>query len=448
MRRTIIPALLLVILAASISSGCGGGSADYQSRAEKIVESIAAGDYSSAVESFDSTMKSSLPAEKLKEAWEALVAKAGAFKEQLGARTEKSGGYDVAYVTCRFEKAPMDIKVVFGKDGKVTGLFFLPSSGATSEYVAPPYVDRDSFTETDVTVGAGEWALPGTLSMPKGKGSFPAVVLVHGSGPNDRDETILGNKPFKDIAWGLASKGVAVLRYEKRTKEYQTKMSQDPSGITTREETTDDAVAAVSLLRETKGVDPDRVFVLGHSLGGMLIPRIAQQAPDAHGFIILAGASRPLEDLLLEQVTYIASLDGTVTPEEQQQLDALTAQCAKVKDPTLSESTPQGELPSGFPAKYWLDLRGYEPAQAAKAIDRPVLVLQGERDYQVTMADFALWKDALSSEPNVTFKTYPDLNHLFITGVGKSVPAEYQVAGHVSVVVIDDIAAFVKINGQ
>jgi fermentation-respiration switch protein FrsA (DUF1100 family) len=297
-----------------------------------------------------------------------------------------------------------------------------------------------------VAVGSGEWALPGTLTIPNGGGPFPAVVLVHGSGPNNRDESLGPVAPFKDLAWGLASQGIAVLRYDKRTFVYQAAIAALGGDITVKEETVDDAAAAVDLLRSTEGIDPGAVFVLGHSLGGMLVPRIAAAAPEAGGFIILAGAARPLEDLVLEQTEYIVSLDGTVTPDEQAMLDQLRAVVAKVKSPDLSPRTSAAELPLGTMGRYWLDLRGYQPAEEAKGIARPILVLQGERDYQVTMADFALWQQALSGLPNVTLKTYPDLNHLFITGTGKSTPAEYQAPGHVSQAVVDDIAAFVKGN--
>ncbi len=214
--------------------------------------------------------------------------------------------------------------------------------------------------------------------------------------------------------------------------------------VTVREETIDDALAAVDLLRDEEGIDVDNIFVLGHSLGGMLIPRIARLDPDIKGFIIMAGASRPLEDLLLEQMTYIYSLEGKISEDEKVQLEQLKAQVAKVKDPGLSENTPAAELPLGVSAKYWLDLRGYDPPEVAKSIKRPVLVLQGERDYQVTMEDYERWEEGLSSKDNVDFKTYPDLNHLFMEGEGKSTPAEYETAGHVSETVINDIARFIK----
>ena len=132
---------------------------------------------------------------------------------------ETSGALQVVYVTTQFALGKTVVKVVYGPAGKVSGLWFVPES-ASAAYVTPAYVDVTSFTETEVTVGSGQWALPGTLTIPRGAGPFPGVVLVHGSGPNDRDETIGPNKPFRDLAQGLASKGIAVLRYEKRTKFY------------------------------------------------------------------------------------------------------------------------------------------------------------------------------------------------------------------------------------
>src|SRR5262249_29401225 len=158
--------------------------------------------------------------------------------------------------------------------GRIAGLRFRPPAAPAAPYSPPAYVTPASYTETEFTVGSGDWPLPGTLEMPVGAGPFPALVLVQGSGPNDRDETLFGNKPFKDLALGLASRGVAVLRYDKRTKVYQAKLAGVP-GLTVTEEVVEDALAAVKTLRAQPRIDPARVFVLGHSLGGMLIPRIA-----------------------------------------------------------------------------------------------------------------------------------------------------------------------------
>jgi hypothetical protein len=294
-------------------------------------------------------------------------------------------------------------------------------------------------------VGSGEWALPGTLTLPVGDGPFPAIVLVHGSGANDRDETVGPNKPFRDLAWGLASRGIAVLRYEKRTKQYAAKFTgEGRAKLTVKEETVDDALAAVALLRQTKEIDPARIYVLGHSLGAYLLPKIGVADPQITGLIGLAGPVRPLEDLILEQYTYVLSLDG-VSAEERAQLDELAAQVARVRDPGLSATTPAVDLPLGIPASYWLDLRGYNPAEVAKGLTQPMLILQGGRDYQVTVVDFEGWQSALASRSSdgTRLKLYPNLNHLFMAGEGKSTPAEYEIAGNVAEEVIVDIADWI-----
>ncbi|MEI6244020.1 MAG: alpha/beta fold hydrolase [Acidobacteriota bacterium] len=279
--------------------------------------------------------------------------------------------------------------------------------------------------------------------MPAGTGPFPAIVLVHGSGPNDRDETIGPNKTFKDLALGLASRGIAVLRYDKRSKVAGAKMASIPN-MTVKEEVVDDAVAAVAFLRTTPKIDPARVVVLGHSLGGMLIPRIGAADAKIAALISMAGATGELGPTMARQTRYLAEADGRITADEQKQIDAMD-QLAKTVAALTPADAAKSAAVQGAPASYWLDLRGYEPATAAKSLKQPLLILQGERDYQVTMVDdFVRWKAAVGDKKGVTFHTYTSLNHLFMAGEGKSLPAEYEKPGHVPVDVINDIAAWIS----
>ncbi len=212
-----------------------------------------------------------------------------------------------------------------------------------------------------------------------------------------------------------------MLRYDKRRDL--------PPNLTVKDEVIDDAAAAVEVLRSTPKIDRRRVFVLGHSLGAMLIPRIAAAAADARGFICMAAPARPLEDAILEQSEYLHSPN----------MDQIKAEVSNVKN------IKPGDGPVfGAPASYWVDLRGFKPAEAARAITRPLLVIHGDRDYQVTTADFDAWKAALKGHSNVTFKSYPGLNHLFMPGEGKPSPQEYERPQHIAANVLDDIATWVR----
>jgi dienelactone hydrolase len=297
------------------------------------------------------------------------------------------------------------------------------------------------YDDRPVVVGVDPWRLPGTLSVPRSSRPVPGVVIVHGSGPVDRDGTVGSVKPYRDLAVGLAAAGVAVLRYDKRTVVHGARVASIPNP-TVKDETIDDAVAAAALLRRARGVDGGRVFILGHSMGGMLVPRIAKAESGAAGFILMAAPARPLEDVILEQVQYIASADGVVTDAEKSQVDSVRRIVDRIKDPNLQPSTPASEL-LGVPASYWLDLRGYDPVVEARGIRARVLILHGGRDYQVTDVDFQRWQAAFSTVPAVRLKRYPRLNHLFVPGSGPSTPAEYQRPGHVDASVIRDIADWI-----
>ncbi len=414
--------------------------AERVAQARQLVDCLAAGQFADVLKAFDPALLGAVSEQVLKQAWEGVEAQAGRCKRQVSARSESAAGRRAVVVVCEFEHALTGIKFMYNPAGKLVGFTLVPAE----DYRPPSYARPDAYTETPVTVGSGEWALPGTLTVPVGDGPFPAVVLVHGSGPQDRDESYGPNKPFRDLALGLASCGVAVLRYEKRTLQYGPKIAQLEAQITTKEETVEDAVAAVDLLRQTPRLDPGRVFVLGHSLGGMLIPRIAQAAPQAAGLIVMAGTTRRFEDVVLQQVEYLTSLEPSITAEDRTAIEKLRVQVQRVKDPGLSPATPRADLPLGVPGGYWLDLRGYEPPKLARELGRPMLILQGERDYQVNMDDYKGWQDALADRPSVTFRRYPDLNHQMIAGKGQPTPGEYMIPGHVAPAVVEDIAAWVK----
>lgn len=435
-----------LIITFSLSTVFAQDAADNVSKAKTFVDLLAKKDFSAAETYFSDEVKAKLPTAKLEEVWNSLPSQVGNFKRQTDLKTEKTKDVEIVVITVEFEKANLDFQIAFNNQGKIGGLFFKPSQTSNQNaetYKTPEYAKENLFQEKEVTVGAGEWALPATLTLPKGAGKFPVVVLVHGSGANDRDETHVNaaNKPFKDLAWGLASKGIAVLRYEKRTKQHGSKFAAN-NKFTIHDETVNDALLAVELLRKTEGIDKQKIYVLGHSLGGYVIPRIGKRDKQIAGLIVFAGLTRPIEDVFLEQNNYFAMLDGTISKEEQTALDSLKQLAAKIK--SLKESDlNSSEFYIGAPAAYWLDLKNYNPPAEAKSLRQPILILQGERDYQVTLTDFQNWKTALKDKQGVTFKSYPQFNHLFMTGTGTPSPEDYKMTNHVSAEVISDIADWI-----
>ena len=266
----------------------------------------------------------------------------------------------------------------------------------------------DVFNEIADTVVTGDIHLPATIMMPADARDVPIVVMVHGSGALDRDETIYTNKPFRDIASGLARKGIATLRYDKRTYVYrQPVASMD-------DETILDALSAIRLARRHS----TRVYLLGHSLGAMLAPVIAERSEEPlAGIIMMAAPARDMDIVVRQQFDYL--LPSGASPDfKEQQIE------------NLRQRSPHYLQPQGQTA-------------AARRLTLPMLILQGERDYQVTMQDFCLWQQVLEGKTNIVYHSYPRLNHPFMEGDGKSTPMEYQMKGHVASYVIDDISSFI-----
>jgi dienelactone hydrolase len=408
-----------------------------------LLDHLDAHDYAAAEAVFGEKMAAAVPADKLQAVWESLPTQAGAARGRGEPALQREGDVQVVTVPLHYANVELVAKTVIGANGKVEGFMIQPAPAAA----APAPAADASVVERDMRVGEGERALPGTLALPKGDApakGWPAIVLVHGSGAHDRDETIGPNRPFLDIARGLAAQGVAVLRYEKRSKARPQDYADGT--ITIDSETTDDAVAAVEALRKVPGIDPSRVFVLGHSQGGMMAPRIAAHAAQAGapvaGIVLMAAPSRKLLDILVEQQRRLAVLDdGHTSEQEAAAIANLERQVALVR---AGGDVATEDSPLKQPATYWRSTDAVDPVAEAKADALPMLVLQGARDIQVVDADWQGWKAAFHADPGVTFKLYPALNHLGIAGEGDGNLAEYSKPGHVDAQLIGDVAAWVN----
>ena len=302
-----------------------------------------------------------------------------------------------------------------------------------------------------VVVGEGtEWELPGLLTIPEDAGGkVPAVVLVHGSGANDMDLTIHGNKPFRDIAEYLASQGIAVIRYDKRTLVHLSKIMENFSDFTVQEEYTDDAVLAANILKNDDRIDSERIFIIGFSAGGALAPRIDATGGKFAGLIIMAGSPRRFADIWYDQAVNEISNNQHLFGSE-----ATMAQLAQIDEwmdyfnrfiNMTDEEAKQYTL-AGASGYYYKDWDSFPMNEHLQSSEKPILIMHGDKDVQVfTDRDFGAYKTLLQDKDNVTFKLYPDLNHLFMTST-LGTAAEYAIPETVNSQVLQDIVNWIKAN--
>lgn len=405
--------------------------------ANTVIEMALNGQFTEIEDLFAPQLRVVVSAETLRDAWLAEINKRGTIstigKPVIDQLNEGMFRMSVL-ITC--ENGGLSVVMSIDNKGLLNG-FRLALPEAAS-WTPPSYANPKRFAEHEVIVGSGPLAVSGTLSLPHGRGSRPGVVLLSGGGPFDRDETIGLNKPLKDIAWGLASRGVAVLRFDKVTFTHSSQVA-NAYEFTMTDEYVPYAIAAVHILQQQPMVDATRVFILGHSMGGKVAPHVATFESSIAGLVIMAGDTQPMQQAAVRVVRYLAELNHGSIPESA--IETITRQAAMVNSPNLSSSTLARDLPFGYSGSYWLEQRSYDPVSIAAAIDKPMLILQGGRDYQVTVADdLSRWKTGISHRPDVTIRVYDADNHFFFSGFGPSTPEEYEPAQHVDPVVVADIA--------
>ena len=442
---TIICIAAMFLMAFGLCS-CGNSSDDvskeasaqqinYTERTFIIIDKLVNNKIEDFYSYFDENMKKQVSLADLQQVWAKHLGTYGAFDYyKTDITLTAKDGYQIADVPCIFKNGSATLRLTLNTKGEISGFFITDNMAASNSM----QLEND----IEVTFGSEEYPISGSLTLPDGDGPFPAVILVHGSGPSDRNEQIGPNLPFMDLAEQLSAQGIAVLRYDKRTYLYANQLAQR-TDVTVQDETIDDVVYALEYLKTVKSVNAEQIYIAGHSLGGYLMPRIAAQTPDAAGYIMLAAAARPLEDLILEQTEYILSLEKGLDDASKEKLLKQTQDMVTAIKALTPDDSYTAEQLGGTPASYWLDLQNYDPITEVQNSNKPFLVLQGGRDYQVTKTDYDLWQSAFDQYSDVHFRFYDNLNHLFMSGTGKSIPDEYQQKNTVDTVVGNDIASFV-----
>lgn len=417
----------------------GQASKDNKIIAAEFAKDLSAGNFDKLLSdySYDAKMKEAMAKEDTKK----LIRFNNA---EYGDAEEFKTPYTMAYGTNQYVMVPVvcsilnfNYQITFDGNHNIIGFTYAGYSDRdlVAEKKIPAHV-----IETEYSFESDGYVLPGTFTAPEKGSSLPVVILVQGSGPSDRDESLYENKPFRDIAWALAEEGIASFRYDKRTYLYAERVGKDTS-FTIDDEIVNDVVAAFQMIKGLNSVNSAKMYVLGHSLGGYVIPRIAEKVPEAAGYIMMSAPAEHMKEFLLEQVEYLAKEDGNLTTEERESIGTVSEQVKLLDAP---EDIPENQLVLGAYKDYWVDLNKYNAMEMAEEITPPVLILQGERDYQVTMDQYNLWKGAFESYTNWKFHSYPDLNHLMMVGTGAPNSVEYKTKSYVDMQVIRDIRDFIQ----
>ena len=448
-------ALLLSCIVLGVSVGCGDSDAPIvqdgdkpfdeshiRSLTDEVLSYLWDGSYDDVYSMLDENASKQLTPDMLEQAFVTISAEVGEKTDNIRLDCSYENDFAISTAVQECSEAELILTTVFNTDMQISGinLNFKPLETAT--------VSTDKFSENAVTVGADSgYPLEGILTLPNNVEKPPVVLLVHGSGSSDKNETIFKNKPFEDIAHALAENGIASLRYDKRYFTYPEAAAKEKLNI--ENEVLDDVKSAIALLSADERIDGNNIFVLGHSLGGMLVPNIAYENQNVKGVISMAGSLRPLYEIQYDQNKDIEQsylVKSSISDEElnmlrnqmgqvEKDIEVLRGDISVVNDDTIL---------LGVPASYYKSLDEHSGMKYIDKIKVPMLILQGDADFQVyPNKDFALWQEVLGNRENVSFRLYEGLNHLMMETNGLKDASEYKTEGHVSSAVTADIAEFI-----
>jgi dienelactone hydrolase len=295
--------------------------------------------------------------------------------------------------------------------------------------------------EQNLQVGFGRWPVDGTLTLPSGGGPFPAVLLMRGETTLvDRDGTSLADKPMRDYAWGLAARGVAVLRYDLRRWAYLIAMNKANEPVDTQEDVLTDAVSSIRVLRGLPRIRQDRIFVLGQGEAGLLAPRVAIGAPPIAGLILISSSPRMRWEMMTVASERILA-DPNAKPDQKENAKQLAELGTRLKSSPVDRWTAGI---GGLPVSYWRFWQGYNPGAEAAMFPGSLLLVAGSKDEPFFAPEWARWQDVLGSRPHVTRKVYSDLNSQLQAG---SVPADlsrFPPARPISLTALDFLASWMR----
>ncbi len=387
---------------------------------------------------FSGKIKLFFSRKKFKKMWAGLEKGNGKLQSTGKVTTEQKDDLLISTIPLNFEKLGLNLLLTTSSKGKIVGLNFLPLA-----YELPDWAKNKVYGKERLVVETDSFKLSGELILPSDCRNCPVVIIVHGSGPSDMDGSFGPNKFYLDLAYGLANNGIATIRYNKRSFTYGKAMSKLDS-ITLYEETIEDAISAVRLVKNYSFLDSTNIFVLGHSLGAYASPLIALGEPEVDGIIVLGGPARPVYKIIPEQYEYLFNLDSSLSKKESAKMDRVKEE-VKLVEGLPSEVTELKELGTSDMLWYHRFMLTYDPIQTIDSIKRRTLIIQGDRDYQVRhQTEFRAYQIGLKHNLLVDFKLIKGANHLMVFGEKPSEPAEYFKQDHIDLSTLEYLSNWIK----
>lgn len=406
----------------------------YNQNFTSFIQNLQDHEYVKAYDNFHVDVKTLMDVDKLKKTWETVQNTSGPLKKHSFLCEQNKGHSKIEYYNLEFKKRNLVMKIISSDSTQISGFFFVLKHQCKEELklLNANYVDIEMNFKNDT------FDIKGSLLTPKDE--YKTIcIFIHGSGPNDRNESIGPNQPFLDLAIGLSEKGIASYRFDKRTYTYPVKITNPDIYY----EVINDVNYLIEQFSSLNTYKKKNLIIIGHSLGGHLTPYILSKNKRIKAGISLNGNYLPLEEKILEQIKYISSLDSDIDSTEQVYIKDVEKKVRYLKD-SLDTLSPDSLLPLNLPACYWKSLKEVHPKHHIQYFNQNLLLLHSLRDYQVNSNDINAWKVLADQNDNITLFKYEKLNHLLLEGQGISTPNEYQTEGKVPQYIINDLSSWIK----
>lgn len=431
--RKIIFFLLVTISFINLSTA--QNKSKIKTESDQIINWFKTGEFAKVSNQVEMNYRSYFTPSVFEKDWAELTGTYGKYQSHRYVSLETAGNYNMASCLLQLEYLPFVMNITYNEKWEILSINFVP---AHKVYVAPPYVDVEKFTDNRIVIKNGIYELEAVLSIPEGKGPFPLVVIVGEAGPTDKDGSYDNNKPYKDIASGLASNGYAVFRMDKRAANYGLYLIQQKNNyesFTCKEDYLDDLYLALDSLNKIPQIDKDKMIMLGHGQGGMLIPYIFKDKPYFKAGMMLGVNHKRVQEMMIDQYHYLSK----VTPGKKYEYDDQIERAIRSMNKKLKPLTEHHLMPYDVQATYWIWLNNYPHVKMAKKMKQPLVFFQGGRDYQVSDENFELWKSSLTKKKNVSYQYYKKLNHIFFEGETESTYSEYFAKGNIPAYLVQDM---------